>query len=152
MKVSILDQTQLTDKTNAETEFRNTVELAKYLDELGYTRYWLSEHHSTDALAGSAPEILASYLLGQTQKIKIGTGGVMLPHYSAYKVAEMFQVMSALAPERVDLGVGRAPGGHHLSNFALKGKTMSKPNIDQFPEQIDLYYAFSKMKYLIIHS
>jgi luciferase family oxidoreductase group 1 len=144
MKVSILDQTQLTAKTNAEEEFRNTVELAKYLDELGYTRYWLSEHHSTDALAGSAPEILASYLLGQTQKIKIGTGGVMLPHYSAFKVAEMFQVMSALAPERVDLGVGRAPGGHHLSNFALKGESISKPNIDRFPEQIDAILSFFK--------
>ncbi|NWK84953.1 LLM class flavin-dependent oxidoreductase [Staphylococcus sp. GSSP0090] len=137
MKVSILDQTQLIEHENAEAEFNRTVELAQYLDEIGYTRYWLSEHHSTDALAGSAPEILASYLLAKTKKLRVGTGGVMLPHYSSYKVAEMFKVLSALAPGRIDLGVGRAPGGHHLSNIALQGEALSKRNLDHFPQQID---------------
>lgn len=135
MKISILDQTQLLEGITAEEGFAQSVELAKHADKLGYHRYWLSEHHSTDALAGSSPEILASYLLAKTDKIKIGTGGVMLPHYSAYKVAENFKVMSALAPGRVDIGVGRAPGGHHLSNIALQGERVR--NIDVFPKQID---------------
>jgi luciferase family oxidoreductase group 1 len=135
MKISVLDQTQLIDGISAEEGFAQSVELAKYVDKLGYHRYWLSEHHSTDALAGSSPEILASYLLAKTVNIKIGTGGVMLPHYSAYKVAENFKVMSALAPGRVDIGLGRAPGGHHLSNIALQGEKAR--NVDIFPEQID---------------
>ncbi|MCG7337852.1 LLM class flavin-dependent oxidoreductase [Staphylococcus sp. ACRSN] len=137
MDVSILDQTQLIDGESSETEFNNTVALAQYLDELGYTRYWLSEHHSTDALAGSAPEILASFLLAKTKNIRVGSGGVMLPHYSSYKVSEMFNVMSALAPGRVDLGVGRAPGGHHLSNIALQSGVIAKRNVDQFPQKLD---------------
>lgn len=137
MDVSILDQTQLIEGESSESEFNQTVALAQYLDELGYTRYWLSEHHSTDALAGSAPEVLASYLLAKTTNIRVGTGGVMLPHYSAYKVAEMFNVMSALAPGRVDLGVGRAPGGYHLSNIALQSGVIAKRNVDQFPQKLN---------------
>jgi len=136
MKVSVLDQTQLLEDISAEEGFAQSVELAKHVDKLGYHRYWLSEHHSTDALAGSSPEILASHLLAKTDRIKVGTGGVMLPHYSAYKVAENFKVMSALAPARVDMGVGRAPGGHHLSSMALQGER-ARRNVDIFPEQID---------------
>ena len=135
MKISVLDQTQLIEGISAEEGFAQSVELAKYVDKIGYHRYWLSEHHSTDALAGSSPEILASHLLAKTDNIKVGTGGVMLPHYSAYKVAENFKVMGALAPGRVDIGVGRAPGGHHLSSIALQGERAR--NVDIFPEQID---------------
>jgi len=135
MKISVLDQTQLLEGISAEEGFAQSVELAKHVDQLGYHRYWLSEHHSTDALAGSAPEILASHLLAKTVNIKVGTGGIMLPHYSAYKVAETFKVMSALAPGRVNLGVGRAPGGHHLSTIALQGERSK--NVDIFPEQVD---------------
>ncbi|MBA9028515.1 LLM class flavin-dependent oxidoreductase [Peribacillus huizhouensis] len=135
MKISVLDQTQLLEGITAEEGFAHSVELAKYVDKLGYHRYWLSEHHSTDALAGSSPEILASHLLAKTDHIKVGTGGVMLPHYSAYKVAENFKVMSALATGRVDMGVGRAPGGHHLSTIALQGERAR--NVDIFPDQID---------------
>ncbi|WP_225049970.1 LLM class flavin-dependent oxidoreductase [Priestia megaterium] len=136
MKVSVLDQTQLLEDISAEEGFAQSVELAKHVDKLGYHRYWLSEHHSTDALAGSSPEILASHLLAKTDRIKVGTGGVMLPHYSPYKVAENFKVMSALAPGRVDMGVGRAPGGHHLSSMALQGER-ARRDVDVFPEQID---------------
>ncbi|WP_336805199.1 LLM class flavin-dependent oxidoreductase [Bacillus subtilis] len=135
MKVSVLDQTQLLEGISAEEGFAQSVELAKHVDKLGYHRYWLSEHHSTDVLAGSSPEILASYLLANTEKIKVGSGGIMLPHYSSYKVAENFKVMSALASGRVDLGVGRAPGGHHLSTMALQGERHR--NVDIFPEQVD---------------
>lgn len=142
MKVSILDQTQLLEGVSGEESFAQTVALAQYADELGYTRYWLSEHHSADALAGSSPEILASHLLAKTNHIKVGSGGVMLPHYSSYKVAENFKVMSALAPGRVDLGVGRAPGGHHLSNIALQGERALHRYVDSFPGQIDEVLAY----------
>ena len=135
MKISVLDQTHLLEGMSAEDGFAQTVELAQYVDKLGYHRFWMSEHHSADALAGSSPEILASYLLAKTDHIKVGSGGVMLPHYSAYKVAENFKVLSALAPGRVDLGVGRAPGGQHLSTLALQGER--DRNADLFPEQID---------------
>jgi luciferase family oxidoreductase group 1 len=137
MKISILDQTHLLEGRSAEDGLQETVELAQYLDEIGYHRYWLSEHHSTEALAGSSPEILASYLLAKTNRIKLGSGGVMLPHYSSYKVAENFKVMGGLAPGRVDLGVGRAPGGHQLSTIALQSERTRHGNVDRFPQQVD---------------
>ncbi|USK58102.1 LLM class flavin-dependent oxidoreductase [Peribacillus asahii] len=151
MKISILDQTQLLEGISAVEGFAQSVELAKYADKLGYHRYWLSEHHSSDALAGSSPEILASHLLAKTDNIIVGSGGVMLPHYSAYKVAENFKVLSALAPGRVDLGVGRAPGGHHLSNIALQGERSRNRNVDHFPEQIDQVLEYLQDKLPDIH-
>lgn len=135
MNISVLDQTHLSEGMSAEAGFAQTVELAQFVDKLGYHRFWMSEHHSADALAGSSPEILAGYLLAKTEQIKVGSGGVMLPHYSSYKVAENFKVLSALAPGRVDLGVGRAPGGQHVSTIALQGERSR--NVDLFPEQID---------------
>lgn len=137
MKISVLDQTHLLEGKSAEHGFAESVELAQYLDEIGYHRYWLSEHHSMDVIAGSAPEILASYLLAKTQRIRVGSGGVMLPHYSSYKVAESFKVLGGLAPGRVDLGVGRAPGGHQLSTIALQSDRSRHGNIDRFPAQVD---------------
>lgn len=137
VKISILDQTYLTEGMSAEEGFLESVKLAEYLDEVGYHRYWLSEHHSMDPVAGSSPEILASYLLARTKRMKIGSGGVMLPHYSSYKVAENFKVMAALAPGRVDLGVGRAPGGHQLSTIALQSDRSRHGNFDRFPTQVD---------------
>ena len=135
MKYSILDQTQLVEGMTAEEGFAQTIALAEFADKAGFERIWLSEHHSAEALAGSAPEVLAGYLLAKTNRIRIGSGGVMLPHYSTYKVAEVFKVLSGLAPGRVDLGVGRAPGGHRLSNFALQEERIR--NVDVFPRQID---------------
>lgn len=137
MKISVLDQTHLSEGMSAEEGFLESVNLAEYLDEIGYHRIWLSEHHSFDSVAGSAPEILASYLLAKTKRIRVGSGGVMLPHYSSYKVAESFKVLAALAPGRVDLGVGRAPGGHQLSTIALQSDRAKHGNIDQFPSQVD---------------
>lgn len=137
MRISALDQTHLSADMSAEEGFADSVRLAEYLDEIGYHRIWLSEHHSFDSIAGSAPEILASFLLARTKQIRIGSGGVMLPHYSSYKVAESFKVLAALAPGRVDLGVGRAPGGHQLSTIALQSDRAKHSNIDQFPSQVD---------------
>ena len=93
--------------------------MAKYADELGYTRFWVSEHHNTGALAGSTPEVLMAHLAGQTKNIRIGSGGVMMPNHSALKVAENFRMLEALFPGRIDLGMGRAPGTDRLTASLL---------------------------------
>lgn len=123
-KLSILDQSPVLPGTTAVKAFKQTVYLAQKAEEWGYSRFWVSEHHQTDELAGSSPEVLISYLLAKTNSIHIGSGGVMLQHYSPYKVAENFHVLSTLAPGRVDLGIGKAPGGLPLSTKALQYGTV----------------------------
>ncbi|MGP7817204.1 LLM class flavin-dependent oxidoreductase [Niallia sp. 01092] len=120
IKLSILDQSPVGEKEKAEQGLLNTVRLAEAADDLGYHRFWVSEHHNSEEIAGSAPEVLIGYLLAKTKNIKIGSGGVMLQHYSPYKVAEAFHVLSSLAPNRVDLGIGKAQGGLNLSTKALQ--------------------------------
>ncbi|RSK25146.1 LLM class flavin-dependent oxidoreductase [Bhargavaea beijingensis] len=141
MEISMLDQTQLAEGQTAEEGFAGTVEAARLADRLGYRRFWVSEHHGSDTIAGSSPEILAAHLLAKTETIRIGTGGVMLTHYAPYKVAENFRVMSVLSPGRVDLGVGKAPGGTHLPTIALQGGRAladAKPRQkERFPEMVD---------------
>ncbi|WP_159881654.1 LLM class flavin-dependent oxidoreductase [Paenibacillus puerhi] len=124
LKLSILDQTVIGKHETASAAFRHTLELAQRAEQLGYYRFWVSEHHDTLEVAGSSPEVLIAHLLAKTEHIRIGSGGVMLQHYSPYKVAENFNVLSALAPGRVDLGIGRAPGGLPRSTRALQ---QSKP-------------------------
>ena len=119
MRLSVLDQSPVRKGSTAEEALKETVLLAKLADELGYTRFWVSEHHNTTMLAGTSPEILMTHLAGQTKEIRIGSGGVMLPHYSALKVAENFRMMETLFPGRIDLGVGRAPGGDRLTAAVL---------------------------------
>lgn len=120
--IGILDQSPLFAGETAEDAFRHTIELAQIAEELGYRRFWVSEHHDSANVSGSSPEVLISYLLAKTKKITIGSGGVMLQHYSPYKVAENFNVLSTLAPGRVELGIGRAPGGLPRSTRALQGE------------------------------
>ncbi|MBE1445344.1 LLM class flavin-dependent oxidoreductase [Paenibacillus sp. OAS669] len=120
LKLSILDQSPIDEGETAEEAFRHTVELARKAEELGYYRFWVSEHHDSEKLMGSSPEVLISYLLAHTKRIRIGSGGVMLQHYSPYKVAENFNVLASLAPGRIDLGIGRAPGGLPRSTKALQ--------------------------------
>ncbi|MCR8634677.1 LLM class flavin-dependent oxidoreductase [Paenibacillus radicis (ex Xue et al. 2023)] len=120
LRLSILDQSPIGEKETASEAFQNTVKLAQKAEELGYYRFWVSEHHDSDRLAGSSPEVLISYLLAKTKKIRVGSGGVMLQHYSPYKVAENFNVLASLEPGRVDLGIGRAPGGLPRSTRALQ--------------------------------
>ncbi|WP_018923402.1 LLM class flavin-dependent oxidoreductase [Salsuginibacillus kocurii] len=133
--ISILDQSPvLKGQTGAEA-LHDTVKFAKLADELGYKRFWVSEHHDTRSLAGSSPEVLLPYLAAATKQIRLGSGGVMLPHYSAYKVAEQFKVIEALTPSRIDLGVGRAPGGMPRATMALhEGK---KREVHKYPEQVE---------------
>ncbi|MGG1442398.1 LLM class flavin-dependent oxidoreductase [Brevibacillus laterosporus] len=134
MKISVLDQSYVIDGGTPELALEQTTELVQYVDEIGYHRYWVSEHHHSEALAGSSPEVLIAYLAAKTKRIRIGSGGVMLPHYSAYKVAENFNVLSTLAPGRIDVGIGRAPGGMPLSTRALQD--LQARDIDTFPEQV----------------
>ncbi len=113
---------------------RETVELARLCDRLGYHRYWVSEHHSTDSVAGSAPEVLLGALAVATSRMRIGAAGIMLPHYSSLKVAEQFRVLEALAPGRIDLGLGRAPGSDGRTAFALNPDAAKAA--DYFPAQV----------------
>ncbi|ADI00364.1 LLM class flavin-dependent oxidoreductase [Salisediminibacterium selenitireducens] len=119
MKLSILDQAPVTSGHSPEEALRFAVELAKIGDELGYHRFWMAEHHATDAFASSAPEITISHIAAVTDRIRLGTGGVMMMHYSPLKLAETFKTLAALAPGRIDFGAGRAPGGDSSSIYAL---------------------------------
>ncbi|MGG3574301.1 LLM class flavin-dependent oxidoreductase [Bacillus gobiensis] len=124
-KLGLLDQSPIHDGETAFDALQQTVRLAQQAEEWGYSRFWVSEHHHAEQLAGSSPEVLISYLLARTNSIRVGSGGVMLQHYSPYKVAENFHVLSTLAPDRVDLGIGKAPGGLPLSTRALQFGTIN---------------------------
>ena len=119
IRLNVLDQSPIRPRATARQALLETVELAQLADRLGFNRFWVSEHHNTDTLAGSAPEVLIAHLGSQTQRIRLCSGGVMLPHYSALKVAENFRLLEALFPGRIDLGMGRAPGGDRLTAHAL---------------------------------
>ncbi len=119
IQLSVLDQTPIRRGSNAAESLQESVELIKWAEKLGYTRYWLSEHHNTLSLAGAAPEILIARLAAESKTIRIGSGGIMLPNHSALKVAENFRLLEALYPNRIDLGIGRAPGGDRLTSRLL---------------------------------
>lgn len=110
-RLSLLDKSPVAAGRSAAEALRISLEAARLADTLGYHRYWLAEHHAIPGLASAAPEILISHILAQTKRIRVGSAGILLQHYSAYKVAELFSVLASLAPGRVDLGVGRSPGG-----------------------------------------
>src|SRR5690625_1804688 len=119
LKLSILDQAPVTSGNKAVAALKKAEELAILGDELGYHRMWMAEHHNTRDFASSAPEITAAHIAAKTKQIRIGTGGVMMMHYSPLKLAEVFKTLSAFSPGRIDFGVGRAPGGDHDSIYAL---------------------------------
>jgi len=120
LKLSILDQSPLNGTETATEAFQHTIELAQKAEEWGYHRFWVAEHHGSSRVMGSSPEVLISHLLAKTSRIRVGSGGVMLQHYSPYKVAENFNVLASLAPGRVDLGIGGGPGGMPRSTSALQ--------------------------------
>ncbi|OAO89067.1 hypothetical protein AXX17_ATUG04890 [Arabidopsis thaliana] len=134
MKLSILDQSQIAEGRHASDALRETTKLAQLADKLGYNRFWVAEHHASQALASSSPEVLIAHIAALTQRIKVGSGGIMMPHYSAYKVAENFRVLEALHPGRIDVGLGRAPGGMPISTRALQEGKVS--HIDNYPQQV----------------
>ena len=119
MKISVVDQSPIFSNSSADQAIKDTRELAKYCDSLGLNRFWLAEHHGSSSFAGCSPEILIPHLASETESIRIGSGGVMLMHYSPYKVAENFRLLESLFPNRIDLGLGRAPGSDAYQAGAL---------------------------------
>ncbi|HEV7267043.1 MAG TPA: LLM class flavin-dependent oxidoreductase [Falsiroseomonas sp.] len=134
LALSILDQSTVAAGRTPPEAIRETLALAQLADAWGYRRYWLAEHHNSASHAGTAPEILVSAIAATTARIRVGTAGVMLPHYSALKVAEQFKVLEAIAPGRIDLGVGRAPGSDGRTAFALNPN--ANEAADRFPQQV----------------
>jgi luciferase family oxidoreductase group 1 len=135
----ILDQTIVYPGQTPAEAFRYTIKLAQLAERLGFERFWVSEHHDAGQTAGSSPEVLISHLLAKTDKIRIGSGGVMLQHYSPYKVAENFNVLATLAPGRVELGIGRAPGGLPRSTKALQQGVTEAPALAEKLAELELF-------------
>jgi len=142
LKLSIIDQSPVSAGSTPADALRNSIELARLADRLGYERYWIAEHHAITPLASPAPEILMTRIAAETSGIRVGSGGVMLPHYSPLKVAEVFRMLHALYPGRIDLGVGRAPGGTPLDTFALQRYRGQRLSSDDFPDQMLELLAF----------
>lgn len=138
-RISILDKSPLAPHDSATDALARTLHLAQQAEAWGYHRFWLAEHHNTAQLASPSPEVLIAWIAGQTSRIRIGSGGVMLQHYSPYKVAENFNLLSSLAPGRIDLGVGKAPGGLPLSTQALQQGFLqaAKGTFDEQLTQLD---------------
>lgn len=141
MRLSVLDQSPVRTDGSAADAVAETIALAKAAEKLGYHRYWLAEHHSTQSFAGSAPEVLIARVAAETKTIRVGSGGVMLTHYSPLKVAEQFRMLEILSPGRIDLGIGRAPGSDQRTAQALQAGPQGW-GIDAFPSQVHLLRQF----------
>lgn len=133
LRLSVLDQSVARAGRPQDESIRQTVALAERCEALGFHRFWLSEHHAHPTLVGTAPEVLMAAVAARTQRIRIGSAGVMLPHYAPFKVAEQFRVLDALAPGRIDLGVGRAPGSDQRTARVLNADLQSAVD---FPQQV----------------
>ncbi len=133
-RLSVLDQSIAVSGRPQDQSIRNTVSLAKHCEALGYERFWVSEHHNHPTIVGTAPEIVMAAIAATTERIRIGSAGIMLPHYSPFKVAEVFRVLDALAPGRIDMGLGRAPGSDGRTAFALNPAANERP--EHFPADV----------------
>jgi luciferase family oxidoreductase group 1 len=139
--LSVLDQSPIAEGASGAQALRNTIDLAQLTDQLGYHRYWVAEHHGGPMLAGPSPEVLIGPIAAATESIRVGSGGVMLPHYSPLKVAESFTILAALYPDRIDLGIGRAAGTDPMTTFALqRDRRQAAP--DDFPQQLAELLAY----------
>ena len=132
----MLDLSPVPSGSTSADALRNTLDLARLADEVGYTRYWLAEHHNTPLIASSAPEIMIAQVANVTRNMRVGSGGIMLPNHSPLKVAEMFRVLEALHPGRIDLGLGRAPGTDPITALALR-RSREAVSADDFPQQFE---------------
>ena len=136
LRLSVLDQSPVAEGADGGDALRNSIDLARLADGLGYHRYWVAEHHGTPSLACASPEVLIGLIASATSRLRVGSGGVMLPHYSPLKVAETFGMLAGLFPGRIDLGLGRAAGTDPATAFALqRDRSRRAPN--DFPEQLD---------------
>jgi luciferase family oxidoreductase group 1 len=134
LRLSVLDQSTVVTGRSPDTSIRESLALARHCEALGYRRYWVAEHHNSASIAGTAPEVLLAALAATTSRIRLGSAGVMLPHYAALKVAEQFRVLEAIAPGRIDLGLGRAPGSDGRTAFALN--PLAETAAAEFPAQV----------------
>ena len=142
MKLSVVDQAPVPAGFTPGDALRNSLDLARYTESLGYERFWVAEHHSTASLASPAPEILLSRVGAETSRIRIGSGATLLPHYAPLKVVEQYMMLESMYPGRVDLGIGRAPGGSRLDSFALARYRSMEREVDDFPNQLAELLAF----------
>lgn len=151
VRLSIIDQSPVSSGSTPGDALRNTIDLARHADALGYERYWIAEHHATPGFASPAPEILIARVAAETAGIRVGSGGVLLPHYSPLKVAEVFRVLHALYPGRIDLGIGRAPGSAPLEAYALRRDRTRQEWVDDFPDQLLELLAFLRKAFPAAH-
>jgi luciferase family oxidoreductase group 1 len=145
LRLSILDQSPVPSGSTPAQALQNSIALAQHVESLNFQRFWMSEHHAMDLLACTAPEIMLARIGAATTRIRLGSGGIMLPHYTAYKVAETFRTLHALYPNRIDLGIGRAPGGGPIEATALRRYRNAPANalqVDDFPDQLSELIAF----------
>jgi luciferase family oxidoreductase group 1 len=150
LRLSVLDQSTVVTGRSPDASIRESLALAQHCEALGYYRYWCAEHHNSESQAGTAPEILISAIAATTSRIRVGSAGVMLPHYSSLKVAEQFRVLEAIAPGRIDLGVGRAPGSDGRTAFALN--PLAETAAEHFPAQVrDLLAWVTRQKLIEGH-
>jgi luciferase family oxidoreductase group 1 len=139
--LSVLDQSPIAEGSSGAQALRNTIDLAQLCDQLGYHRYWVAEHHGGPMLAGPSPEALIGPIASATSRIRVGSGGVMLPHYSPFKVAETFSLLAGLFPDRIDLAIGRAAGTDPMTTFALQ-RDRRQAAADDFPQQLAELLAY----------
>lgn len=140
-RLSVLDQSPISEGSTGAAALANTLDLARLTDELGYHRYWVAEHHGTPMLACAAPEVMIGPIAAATRRLRVGSGGVMLPHYSPLKVAESFSILAGLYGDRIDLGLGRAPGTDQIATVALQ-RDRSHGMPDDFPQQLAELLAY----------
>lgn len=143
--ISFLDKCPVAKNESAEQAFQNTLAMVKKLENLGFSRYWLAEHHASEQHASPSPELLIAWLIAQTKTIRIGSGGVMLQHYSPYKIAENFNILAALGENRIDLGIGKAPGGMPISTKALQ-HAINTNEKGTFEDQLQLLNDYLECK------
>jgi luciferase family oxidoreductase group 1 len=150
LRLSVLDQSPVSQGSTGADALKHSVDLAQLTEQLGYTRYWVAEHHATPMLACASPEVLIAAIGAATSRIRVGSGGVMLPHYSPLKVAETFSMLSGLYGERIDLAIGRAPGSDPITAFALqRDRRTAAP--DDFPEQLSELLAYVHDRMPVTH-
>jgi luciferase family oxidoreductase group 1 len=147
LSLSVLDQSTIVTGRSPDASIRESIRLAQYCESLGFARYWCAEHHNSDSQAGTAPEILIGAIAATTSRIRVGSAGIMLPHYSSLKVAEQFRVLDAIAPGRIDLGLGRAPGSDGRTAFALNPRADTAA--DEFPAAVRDLIAWTEGEKLV---
>lgn len=140
--LSILDVSPVTSGSTSRQALLNTLDLARFADQRGYTRYWLAEHHNSPGIASTTPDIMIGQVARETQRIRVGSGGVMLPNHAPLKVAESFRLLESLFPDRIDLGIGRAPGTDQKTALALR-RSLEALNAEDFPQELAQLLAFS---------